>query len=284
MERTSEDHDLGLAHDLPLLINRRRALGLLAGGVGLAVAACGSSETGGSGQAATSTAASAASEIAEETAGPFPGDGSNGPNALTDSGVVRSDIRGSFGGSSGTADGVKTTVDLTLLDVSAGGKPLAGAAVYLWHCDMAGRYSMYDEEVASENFLRGVQESDADGELSFTSIFPGGVCRALAAHPLRDLREHRRGYVGELEAQDLSDRAAEGGLRPGLRDQGIRAERAEPRSDLARHRQRLPRRLRGPARVLVRISGPRHCPQAQRRCLTRSAAGRRTSQAHGRPG
>ena len=30
--------------------------------------------------------------IPEETAGPFPGDGSNGPDVLTESGVVRSDI------------------------------------------------------------------------------------------------------------------------------------------------------------------------------------------------
>ncbi len=172
-----EDHDLGLAHDLPLLINRRRALGVLAGGVGLAVAACGSSDSAGSGQAttaatSTATTSTATAEVPEETAGPFPGDGSNGPNALTESGVVRSDITGSFAGASGTAEGVPTTLDLMLVDVSGGGKPLAGAAVYLWHCDIAGRYSMYDQEIASENYLRGVQESDSDGRLSFATIFP----------------------------------------------------------------------------------------------------------------
>ena len=61
---TMEDHDLGLAHDLPLLINRRRALGLLAGGVGLAVAACGSSESAGSGQATTATTSTATTATA----------------------------------------------------------------------------------------------------------------------------------------------------------------------------------------------------------------------------
>ena len=136
------------------------------------MAACGSSETASSGQAATSSAASADSEIAEETAGPYPGDGSNGPNALTESGVVRSDIRGSFGGSSGTADGMKTTVDLTLLDVSAGGKPLAGAAVYLWHCDMAGRYSMYDEEVASEDFCAACRRATPTESSRSRASFP----------------------------------------------------------------------------------------------------------------
>ena len=64
------------------------------------------------------------------------------------------------------AEGVPTTVELTLLDVSAGGAPLAGAAVYLWHCDIAGRYSLYDQ-VAEENYLRGVQESDGEGRLTF---------------------------------------------------------------------------------------------------------------------
>jgi protocatechuate 3,4-dioxygenase beta subunit len=63
-------------------------------------------------------------------------------------------------------------VEMTLLDVAAGGTPLTGAAVYLWHCDMAGRYSLYDQEISGENYLRGVQESDGDGNLSFRTIFP----------------------------------------------------------------------------------------------------------------
>jgi protocatechuate 3,4-dioxygenase beta subunit len=167
-----EDHDLGLSHDLPLLVSRRRALGLLAGGLGAtALAACESSSDGG--QATTATEESATAEVPEETAGPYPGDGSNGPNVLAESGVVRSDITSSFGGASGTAEGVPTTIEMTLLDVAAGGKALAGAAVYIWHCDMPGRYSMYDAEIASENYLRGVQVSDKQGKVSFASIFPG---------------------------------------------------------------------------------------------------------------
>jgi hypothetical protein len=40
-DETIEDHDRGLSFDLPRLISRRRALGLLAGGVGsAALAAC----------------------------------------------------------------------------------------------------------------------------------------------------------------------------------------------------------------------------------------------------
>ena len=131
--------------------------------------ACGGSSEPSTSGAATATASG---EIPEETAGPFPGDGSNGPNVLTESGVVRQDITKSFGDASGVAEGVPTTVTMTLLDVAGGGAPLAGAAVYLWHCDVAGRYSLYDQEVANENYLRGVQESDADGKVTFKTIFP----------------------------------------------------------------------------------------------------------------
>lgn len=174
---TIEEHDRGLAYDLPKLISRRRAMSLLAGGIGsVALAACGSSsdDAAGTTTAATTQQTTSAStdvtSIADETAGPFPGDGSNGPNVLSESGVVRSDITKSIGGASGTAGGVPTMIEMTLLDVAGGGKPLVGAAVYLWHCDREGRYSMYD--IAEENYLRGVQESDADGKVTFKSIFP----------------------------------------------------------------------------------------------------------------
>lgn len=178
-----EDHDRGLSHDLPALLNRRRALGIF-GGAGLAVtlAACGDSGTasvdGGArtppgGQSTTSVGDG---EIPEETNGPYPADGTNGPNVLTESGVVRSDIRSSFGGASGVADGVPLAVVFTIVDVSGAGeagKPAAGAALYAWHCDAEGRYSLYSEGVEDENYLRGVQEADADGTLSFTTVFPG---------------------------------------------------------------------------------------------------------------
>jgi protocatechuate 3,4-dioxygenase beta subunit len=158
-----EDHDRGLSFDLPTLMSRRRALGVLSGSVmTAALAACGSSPK----RAATSASGSSADgtgEIPDETAGPYPGDGSNGPNVLTESGIVRSDITTSFGEASGVAGGIPTV---------AGGTPLAGAAVYLWHCNIDGHYSMYDQDVAEENYLRGVQESDSDGKVRFRSIFP----------------------------------------------------------------------------------------------------------------
>ncbi len=64
------------------------------------------------------------------------------------------------------------SVELTIVDVATGtGK--SGAAVYIWHCDAQGRYSMYSQGVTKENFLRGVQAADAGGKLSFTTVYPG---------------------------------------------------------------------------------------------------------------
>ena len=180
-----EPHDLGLSQDLPTLLDRRRALGLLSGaGLAAALAACsaddsttpsaGSSSTS-SGPASSSAAATTAAtgtEIPEETAGPFPGDGSNGVNVLTESGIVRSEITSSFGTGSGVATGVPLTITLKVLDTANGSAPLEGAAVYLWHCDRSGRYSLYSEGVTDENYLRGVQPAAADGTVTFTSIYP----------------------------------------------------------------------------------------------------------------
>ena len=111
--------------------------------------------------------------IPEETAGPFPADGSNGPDVLSKAGVVRTDIRPSFAGLSGVASGVPLTVNLQLVELQNGCAPAAGLAVYVWHCDAAGLYSLYNRGATDRNYLRGVQASDAAGELSFTTIFPG---------------------------------------------------------------------------------------------------------------
>ncbi len=127
------------------------------------------------------------SEIPEETGGPYPADGSNGVNVLVESGVVRSDITPSFGSASGVADGVPLSIELTVVDVSEGAVPLTGAAIYLWHCTRDGEYSMYSESIADENYLRGVQEVDAQGKVQLHQHLPGGLLGAMATHPLRGL-------------------------------------------------------------------------------------------------
>jgi protocatechuate 3,4-dioxygenase beta subunit len=159
------DHDKGLAFDLPALLRRRQALKLLGGAGAFVLAGCASTKLASSGASSVTSSA-----IPEETAGPYPGDGSNGPDVLARTGVVRSDIRTSLGSSS-AVPGVPFTIKLQLVKI--GGTPLAGAAVYLWHCDQAGRYSMYSSGVTDETFLRGVQPTGSDGNVNFTSIFPG---------------------------------------------------------------------------------------------------------------
>ena len=175
-----EDHDRGLAFDLHTLVDRRRAL-LGLGAVGLvALAGCGSSGSDGAatsttaaaGAATASTSAGSAGQtIPEETAGPYPGDGSNGPDALSQSGIVRRDITTSFGDSSGTAAGLPLSIVLRVQD-AASGSAKQGLAVYAWHCDQEGRYSMYSAGAEDQNYLRGVQPTDAKGAATFHSIFP----------------------------------------------------------------------------------------------------------------
>jgi protocatechuate 3,4-dioxygenase beta subunit len=177
MSHHGDDHDEfgGLHRDLRLTgaaMDRRGALRLAArfsaslGAIHL-LGCSGDS----SGDAITDPSNGACTKIPEETAGPYPSDGSNRPNVLNQTGVVRSDIRSSFSGLTGTADGVPVTVVLTIVSASTCA-PLASRAVYLWHCDKAGRYSLYSSGVTHQNYLRGVQEADSTGKVSFTTIFP----------------------------------------------------------------------------------------------------------------
>lgn len=168
--------DQGLRFDVGTLLSRRGLLGVLGAGAGaFALVACSTDSTA-SGSDASSTTATGSrgdlTEIPDETAGPYPGDGSNGPDVLEETGIVRSDIRTSFGESTTTAAGVPLTFTLTVLDLAGGGAPYTGVAVYAWHCDQQGRYSMYSSGVESENYLRGVQVTDDAGQVTFTSVFP----------------------------------------------------------------------------------------------------------------
>jgi protocatechuate 3,4-dioxygenase beta subunit len=201
-------HDMGLPHDLQMLaqqkmaqeIGRRRTLGLLfSAGTAAIVSACGGGSSGTSsassttsststststsssstsGSSSSSTSSSSATCIADpsETNGPYPADGSNSRNGtvvnvLDDSGIARTDIRSSFGTSTATATGIYTTLTITLVNVNGSCAPLAGYAIYIWHCTVAGQYSLYD--LPAENYLRGVGVTDANGQVTFTTIFPG---------------------------------------------------------------------------------------------------------------
>ena len=63
-------------------------------------------------------------------------------------------------------------LELSISDLAQGGGPFAGVAVYVWHCDREGRYSLYSGGATDQNYLRGVQVADANGTVRFTSIFP----------------------------------------------------------------------------------------------------------------
>ncbi len=164
--------DQGLAFDLGTVASRRRVLALFGAGAGAAGILM-----RGAGALASTTPGDGTStptvEIPEETAGPYPGDGSNGPDILEQSGIVRPDITRSFGGATGVAGGVPLTLEFTVYDLANGGIPFEGVAVYAWHCTRDGLYSMYSQGAEDENFLRGVQIADVDGKVQFATIFPG---------------------------------------------------------------------------------------------------------------
>lgn len=202
---TAPPHGHSLAEDLPLLhaqVARRRALQWFAGaGTAALVAGCGGSGSDASGSVAvvsgsgtasptptatatptpspTATATAAAGTCIvdpTETNGPYPADGTNTAsgstsNALTATGIVRSDIRSSFLSTTTVATGVALTLTLTVVNVNATCAPLAGYAVYIWCCDRSGNYSLYT--AAAESYLRGIQVTDANGQVTFTLIVPG---------------------------------------------------------------------------------------------------------------
>ncbi|MGZ6779872.1 MAG: dioxygenase, partial [Mycobacterium sp.] len=109
------------------LLSRRRAFQLAGvAGASALVAACSGTPTKKPGGAAasrrsspktTSVAPSSSADAAcakampAESAARCPADGSNGPNVLGQEGVVRHDIRTSFGALSGWAEGVQTTIE-----------------------------------------------------------------------------------------------------------------------------------------------------------------------------
>lgn len=99
-----------------------------------------------------------------ETAGPFP---IKTPAQLVQENII------------GNRTGVALLITLTIQDQSDDCNPLSGVLVDLWHCDAEGNYSQYGEtqmqqtDYTNEDFLRGRQTTDSNGQVSFISIFPG---------------------------------------------------------------------------------------------------------------
>lgn len=202
------DHHHSLAEDIETMLNmtasRRQSLRWLFASAAIPIAGCGGGSDSSTASAATTTSTTSTTStsttsgttsttssgtvtasdgstcavIPEETGGPYPGDGTNSntsgvANALIMAGIVRSDIRASINGATGVAQGTPLTIKLKLVNVKSSCATLAGATVYLWHCDRDGRYSMYSSGITAENYLRGVQEADSSGIVTFQTIFPG---------------------------------------------------------------------------------------------------------------
>jgi len=141
-------------------LTRRAALGALsAAGAGLAVA-CGDSPTSPSETAAGTTTTTPSTNAAcavtpTETAGPYPSRGD----------FFRSDIRE---GKQGTL----LTLTIKVVNVNGACAAVPSADVEIWHCDVAGDYSQYGSQTAA-TFLRGIQTTNASGEVTFVTIYPG---------------------------------------------------------------------------------------------------------------
>jgi len=139
-------------------ITRRRALGL-AGAASAAYVAGPLRPFGGGDATAPSEADAAATCVLapEVTEGPY----------WVDVREKRSNV------TAGQA-GVPLTLDLYVYRSDDSCEPESGAVVDIWHCNAEGLYS--DEaanHTSGETWLRGYQETDADGHVAFTTIYPG---------------------------------------------------------------------------------------------------------------
>ena len=99
-----------------------------------------------------------------ETKGPFP--------TKTPAQMVQANIKSD-------RTGIALLINLIIVDKTNQCKPLTGAHVDIWHCDKDGNYSEYGNnpmqrnDLTSAHFLRGRQITDANGHVSFLSIYPG---------------------------------------------------------------------------------------------------------------
>lgn len=99
-------------------------------------------------------------------------------NNWLDLGLLRADVTSDSQDPTDVQGGVPISVALTLMDLGVdanGTTPLKRAQVDLWHANAVGDYSG-DASVrtAHQDWLRGYQVSDQNGQVTFASIFPAG--------------------------------------------------------------------------------------------------------------
>lgn len=118
----------------------------------------------GSTQTASTTGSDSCIVSPTETEGPFP---THTPGSL-----VAADIRSD-------RTGIPLAITIAVKNTNDNCNALANAIVDIWHCDKDGNYSEYggsgmqSTNYTSVHFLRGRQTTNTNGEVAFTSIFPG---------------------------------------------------------------------------------------------------------------
>ncbi len=104
----------------------------------------------------------ACAESPTETAGPFP--------IKTPADWIRENIVGDRAG-------VPLMMTYTIQNVNDDCKPIEGVLVDVWQCDAKGNYSEYEGQLdgnfTNQHFLRGRQTTNAQGQATFISIYPG---------------------------------------------------------------------------------------------------------------
>ena len=144
------------------LKNSFTALGLVA--VAPLMKACKKEDVSSSSTTTTTTGSGSCTEAPTETEGPFP---TKQPSSYVRSNIV--DDRA----------GVPFTLNISIQNKNNSCAALANAIVDIWHCDKDGNYSEYggtgmqSTNYTAVHFLRGRQVTDANGLVTFTSIFPG---------------------------------------------------------------------------------------------------------------
>jgi protocatechuate 3,4-dioxygenase beta subunit len=68
--------------------------------------------------------------------------------------------------------GVPLTLDLSVADATSC-TAIPDASVEIWHADAGGNYSGFNATADNTTFLRGVQIADADGNVTFDTLYPG---------------------------------------------------------------------------------------------------------------
>ena len=141
-------------------MGRREALAAMGAASAAIALGCGDSPaspsaTTSSGSTTTTSTNAACAVTPTETVGPYP--------SLTD--LFRSDIRE-------TKQGTQLTLTIKVVNVSGGCAPVSGANVEIWHVDAAGNYSQYGTQT-TQTYLRGIQTTNSNGEVTFVTIYPG---------------------------------------------------------------------------------------------------------------